>query len=194
VYKQTIVLKDITGVSRYTLKSGRYTSFDAVVAAREYRGMRVAGWPRLVARMTVHAVLRRAEDISTLEAWWDPITREVVGLEVNRLGEAPPMLAAAVVLVVISLVVRIVGIAGARFLCSLAILFGIVGAASLMSEMRNDEVSRTLGLLEVGDRKFRCPGCDAVRRTLLSPVWRQVFLASILVLGFMIFFFIFLRA
>jgi hypothetical protein len=192
VHKRTIVLEDITDVSRYTLKSGRYTSFNAVVAGCEYRGMRVAGWPRLVAGMTVHALLRHAEDFSTLEAWWDPITREVVGLEVNRMGEAAPMLVAAVVLLVVSLVVRTLEVAGAGFLGGTAILFGILGAASLVSEMHNDEVSRALGLLEMRDRRFQFPGCDSVRRALLSPIWRQLFLASVLVLGFVIFFFVFL--
>ncbi|WP_031362500.1 hypothetical protein [Caballeronia sordidicola] len=125
VFRQTIVLEDISDVSRYTLKSGRYTSFNAIVAGCEYKGMRVAGWPRLVAGMTVHAVLRRAGDFSTLEAWWDSITRKIVGLKVNRMGEAAPMLVAAVVIFAVSLVARILAVAGAGFLGGTAILFGI---------------------------------------------------------------------
>ena len=192
MYKQIIVLEDISDVSRYTLKSGRYTSFNAVVAGCEYQGMRVAGWPRLVAGMTVHAVLRRAGDFSTLEAWWNPITREIVGLEVNRIGGAAPILIAAVVIFAVSLVARIFAVGGAGFLGGTAILFGILGASSLVSEMRNDEVSRSLGLLEMRTRRFQFPGGDAVQRALLSPIWRQVFFASTLVLGFVLFFFVFL--
>jgi len=102
------------------------------------------------------------------------------------------MLVAAVVIFAVSLVARILAVAGAGFLGGTAILFGIVGAASLVSEMRNDEVSRSLGLLERRGRRFPFPGGDAVQRALLSPIWRQVFLASTLVLGSVIFFFVFL--
>ena len=115
-----------------------------------------------------------------------------MGLEVNRIGGAAPILIAAVVIFAVSLVARIFAVGGAGFLGGIAILFGILGAASLVSEMRNDEVSRSLGLLEMRGRRFQFPGGDAVRRALLSPIWRQVFFASTLVLGFVLFFFVFL--
>jgi hypothetical protein len=193
VNKQTIVLEDITYVSRYTLKSGRYTNFNAVVDGCEYRGMRVAGWPRLAAGMTIHAVLRRADDFSTVEAWWDPITREVVGLEVSGMGEAAPLLAAAAVLFVVALGARALKVSGAGFLGGVAILFGILGVSGMVREMRNHEVCRALGLLDIRGQRVRCSGGGAVRRALLSPIWRQIFLFSTLVLGFVIFFFVFLR-